>query len=185
MTSGLGTVEFNLQNTLQYHEKAVNHLAVSQDYSHLISIGAVSSSSQSHAFADKWLGDDAKVVIWSVASGERLFEAERAFNGAAIAVCWASHDTSCFVVGFATGDLHLFWSENGGKVMDSILLGSDLDLQCILVVPWYYWHIGREGSCWGYSRLPSKGPALAKRVKWLGYGPLSLHTKQINLKFHS
>ncbi len=53
MTLGSRTVEFNLQNTLQYHEKAVNHLTVSQDYSHLISISAVSSSSQSHAFADK------------------------------------------------------------------------------------------------------------------------------------
>jgi hypothetical protein len=61
-------------------------------------------------------------------------------------VCWASRDTSHFVIGFASGDLHLFWSEDGGKVTDSGLLGSDFDLQCILVVPRCYWRIGREGT---------------------------------------
>jgi hypothetical protein len=52
MTSGSGTVEFNLQNTLQCHTKPVNHLAVSQEYSRLISIGAVLVllSISSHAF---------------------------------------------------------------------------------------------------------------------------------------
>jgi hypothetical protein len=43
-------------------------------------------------------------------------------------VCWASRDTSHFVIGFASGDLYLFWSEDGGKVTDSGLLGSDFDL---------------------------------------------------------
>jgi hypothetical protein len=159
MTSGSGAVEFNLQNTLQCHTGPVNHLAVSQEYSHLISIGAVSSSSsQFHAFADKWLGDDSRVVVWSVASGEKLFVAERPFNGPATAVSWASRNTSCFVIGFASGDLYLFWSENGGKVMDSVLLGSDLNLQWILVVPRYYWRIGREGTRWGYSLRLRSGP---------------------------
>ncbi len=45
-------------------------------------------------------------------SGERLFIAERPFNGAATAVSWVSRDNSRFVVGFASGDLHLFWSES-------------------------------------------------------------------------
>jgi len=156
MTSG--TIEFNLQNTLQCHTGPVNHLAVSQEYSRLISISAVSSSFQSHAFADKWLGNDSRVVVWSVASGEKLFVAERPFNGPATAVSWASRDTSHFVIGFASGDLHLFWSENGGKVTDSVLLGSDLNLQFILVIPRYYRRIGREGTHWGYSIRLGSGP---------------------------
>ena len=64
-------------------------------------------------FVDQLLGDDSKVVVWSITSGEKLFVAERPFNGAATAVSWASRDTSRFVVGFASGDLHFFWSENG------------------------------------------------------------------------
>ena len=47
--------------------------------------------------------------------------AEHPFNGAATAVSWASRDTSRFVVGFASGDLHLFQSEDG-KVMNVICL---------------------------------------------------------------
>lgn len=60
--------------------------------------------------------------MWSVTSGEKLFQAERPFNGPATAVSWASHDTSRFVVGYANGDLHLFWSENG-KVVENLLRG--------------------------------------------------------------
>jgi len=70
--------------------------------------------SSPHAFSlRKWLGDDSRTIIWSIASGEKLFAVERPFNGPATAVSWASHDSSRFVVGFASGDLHLFWSESG------------------------------------------------------------------------
>jgi len=62
------------------------------------------------------IGDDSKAVVWAVASGEKLFVTEQPFNGAATAVSWASHDINRFVVGFASGDLHLFCSEDG-KVM--------------------------------------------------------------------
>ena len=62
------------------------------------------------------LGDDSRVIVWSVASGEKLFVVERPFNGAATAASWASHDSGRFVVGFASGDLHVFLSENE-KVM--------------------------------------------------------------------
>ena len=72
-----------------------------------------------HSFANKISGDDSKVVVWSIASGEKLFVAERPFNGAATAISWASRDTSRFVVGFASGDLHFFQSEDG-KVMKII-----------------------------------------------------------------
>jgi hypothetical protein len=65
--------------------------------------------------------------MWSVASGEKLFQAERPFNGPAMAVSWASHDTSRFVVGYANGDLHLFWSENR-KVMKKKLLQGFFNL---------------------------------------------------------
>lgn len=119
MTSGSDSIEFKLQNTLRCHTKPVNHLAISQGCSRLISIGTFSSSFQPLLSVDKHLGDDARVVVWSVTSGEKLFVAERPFNGAATAVAWASRDTSRFVVGFASGDLHLFRSENG-KVMKGI-----------------------------------------------------------------
>jgi WD40 repeat protein len=69
-----------------------------------------------HPFTNELLGDDSKVIVWSVASGEKLFVAQRPFDGAATAVSWVSRDNSRFVVGFASGDLHLFSSESG-KVM--------------------------------------------------------------------
>ena len=50
--------------------------------------------------------------MWSVTSGEKLFVAEQPFNGPATAVSWTSHNTSRFVIGFASGDLHLFCSED-------------------------------------------------------------------------
>lgn len=65
------------------------------------------------------IGDDAKAIVWAVASGEKLFTVERAFNGGATAVSWVGCDINRFVVGFASGDLHLFWSEDG-KVIENI-----------------------------------------------------------------
>ncbi|KAH9021083.1 WD40-repeat-containing domain protein [Lactarius hengduanensis] len=97
------TVEFTLQNTLRCHTKSINHLAISPDKTRLISIG-----------------DDSRTVVWSVASGEKLFAVERPFNGPATAVSWASRDNSRFVVGFASGDLHLFWSESEKSYSDNI-----------------------------------------------------------------
>jgi hypothetical protein len=47
------TVEFKLQNTLQCHTKAINHLAISADYSRLISIGTFSPSLNPRSFTDK------------------------------------------------------------------------------------------------------------------------------------
>ncbi|KAH9012574.1 WD40-repeat-containing domain protein [Lactarius pseudohatsudake] len=96
-------IEFTLQNTLRCHTKAINHLALSPDKTRLISIG-----------------DDSRVVVWSVASGERLFAVERPFNGAATAVSWASRDNSRFVVGFASGDLHLFRNESEKSYCDGL-----------------------------------------------------------------
>jgi WD40 repeat protein len=111
------TIEFTLQNTLRCHTKPINHLALSPDKTRLISIGAFPRCGSSVLrSAHEWLGDDSRIVVWSVASGERLFAVERPFNGAATAVSWASRDNSRFVVGFASGDLHLFWSE-GEKVI--------------------------------------------------------------------
>ena len=52
------------------------------------------------------------MAVWSVASGERLFVAELPFDGAAMAVSWVSCDSNHFVVGFASGDLHLFCSQS-------------------------------------------------------------------------
>jgi len=71
------------------------------------------------------LGDDSKVIIWSIASGEKLFVVERPFNGPATAATWASRDNSRFVVGFASGDLHLFMSEKE-NVMQSMIACPDL-----------------------------------------------------------
>lgn len=73
--------------------------------------------SSAYPFTKRLLGDDSKVIVWSVASGEKLFVAQRPFNGAATAASWASRDSSRFVVGFASGDLHLFSSESG-KVIE-------------------------------------------------------------------
>ena len=50
-------------------------------------------------------GDDARTAVWSIASGEKLFIVELPFNGAAMAVSWASHDCTQFVVGFCSEDL--------------------------------------------------------------------------------
>jgi WD40 repeat protein len=116
MTTSPDIIEFKLQNTLQCHIKPVNHLAVSPGYSHLISIGIFHDSLNYRLSANKILDDGSKVVVWSVTSGEKLFVTEHPFNGAATAVSWASRDTSRFVVGFASGDLHFFRSEDG-KVM--------------------------------------------------------------------
>jgi len=60
--------------------------------------------------------------MWSVASGERLFVVDRPFNGPAMAAAWVSRDNSRFVVGFASGDLHLFVSEKE-NVMQSSMIG--------------------------------------------------------------
>ena len=110
--SSSDVITFTLQNTLRCHTKAVNCLAISPDMTRFISIGALSHYSPRY-FAKEWLGDDARTVVWSASSGEKLFVAELPFNGAATAVSWASLDSSRFVVGFASGDLHLFWSQNG------------------------------------------------------------------------
>jgi hypothetical protein len=109
MSSYPSTVTFTLQNTLRCHTKAINRLAISPDKTRLISVGAFSHGLlASRYFAQKWLGDDSRTVVWSIASGEKLFEVERPFNGPATAVSWASRDSSRFVIGFASGDLHLF-----------------------------------------------------------------------------
>ncbi len=68
------------------------------------------------------LGNDSKVIVWSVASGERLFVVDRPFNGPATAVAWVSRDNSHFVVGFASGNLHFFMSEKE-NVMQSSMIG--------------------------------------------------------------
>ncbi|KAF8268031.1 WD40-repeat-containing domain protein [Lactarius quietus] len=91
MSSYPSTVTFTLQNTLRCHTKAINRLAISLDKTRLISVS-----------------DDSRTVVWSIASGEKLFEVERPFNGPATAVSWASRDSSRFVIGFTSGDLHLF-----------------------------------------------------------------------------
>ena len=65
--------------------------------------------------------------MWSVASGEKLFVVERPFNGPATAASWASRDTSRFVIGFANGDLHLFYSESG-KVIEVTFQVAYFDL---------------------------------------------------------
>ena len=117
MSTLIGTVKFVLQNTLQGHTKAVNSLCISPDKNRLISIGAFSYYDIStHLFTNELLGDDSKVIVWSIASGEKLFEAQRPFYGAATAASWVSRDSSRFVVGFATGDLHLFSSDSGKVV---------------------------------------------------------------------
>ena len=50
--------------------------------------------------------------MWSIISREKPFVAEQPFNGPATTVSWTSHNISCFVIGFASGDLHLFYSED-------------------------------------------------------------------------
>ena len=111
------TITFTLQNTLHCHTGAINRLAISPDKTCLISIGAFSHGLlASRYFAQEWLGDDSRTVLWSIASGEKLFEVEQPFNGPATAVSWASRDSSRFVIGFASGDIHLFSSE-GEKVI--------------------------------------------------------------------
>jgi WD40 repeat protein len=112
-TVNTDTVQFILQNTLRGHSKSINLLAISPDQTRLISVGEFSSISSipTRTLIDL-LGDDSRVIIWSIASGEKLFVVERPFNGPATAAAWASHDNSRFVVGFASGDLHLFKSEN-------------------------------------------------------------------------
>jgi hypothetical protein len=68
--------------------------------------------------------------VWSVASGEKLFIVERNFNGPATAASWASRDTSRFVIGFANGDLHLFYGESG-KVIKTTFPYSDLTVSTL------------------------------------------------------
>lgn len=75
------------------------------------------------AHKEDLLGDDSRVIIWSITSGEKLFAVERPFNGPATAAAWASRDNSRFVVGFASGDLHLFMSEKenvSNAIYDSV-----------------------------------------------------------------
>ena len=81
-------------------------------------------------YVDRWIGDDSRVAVWSITSGEKLFEAARPICGPAMAVSWTSSDTSHFVVGYATGDLHLFWSENG-KVMNGYVSHMILIFMCL------------------------------------------------------
>ena len=64
-------------------------------------------------------------MVWSLASGERLFAVDMPFNGPATAAAWACHDTSRFVVGFASGDVHIFISEEG-KVIQYMLACPNL-----------------------------------------------------------
>ena len=114
----IDTVEFALQNTLQGHTKPVNSLCVSPDKTRLISVSAFSHFLNQLPFTEGLLGDDSKVIVWSVLSGEKLFMAQRPFNGPATAASWVSRDSSRFVVGFASGDLHLFSSENGKVIVN-------------------------------------------------------------------
>jgi hypothetical protein len=60
-----------------------------------------------------------------MASGERLYVAEMPFNGPATAAAWAISDNSLFVVGFASGDVHLFMSDEK-EVMQSMIACPDL-----------------------------------------------------------
>ena len=121
------TVEFTLQNTLRGHSKPINVLAISPDQTRLISVGEFSyfSSIPTRRWGDL-LGDDSRVVVWSIASGERLFIAEMPFNGPATAAAWASRDNSLFIVGFASGDVHLFMSDEKKVIMQSMIACLDL-----------------------------------------------------------
>ena len=60
---------------------------------------------------------------------------ERPFNGPAMAVSWASRDNSCFVIGFASGDLHLFSSEGKKVIQVTIFRPNAISSPLCLVVP--------------------------------------------------
>jgi WD40 repeat protein len=135
----IDAVEFTLQNTLRGHTQPINFLSISPDKTRLISIGAFSYFLINPPFIKELVGDDSRVIVWSVASGEKLFVAHRPFNGAATAASWASHDGSRFVVGFAGGDLSLFVSE-GEKVIQCYMSSTQSDLHIssrIAIIPLY------------------------------------------------
>ncbi|KAH9010595.1 WD40-repeat-containing domain protein, partial [Lactarius deliciosus] len=149
-------VEFTLQNTLRCHTKSINHLAISPDKTRLISIG-----------------DDSRMVVWSVASGEKLFAVDRPFNGPAMAVSWASRDNSRFVVGFASGDLHLFWSEGEKSYSDNIgVSGGKKAVEGVVYDPIHDWIASICADSTQLWRIKGSvlAPVLSSPFEYEGYG---------------
>ena len=66
------------------------------------------------------------LFIWFITSEERLFIAEMPFNGPATAVAWASCNNSLFIVGFASGNVHLFMSNEKKVIMQSMIMCPNL-----------------------------------------------------------
>jgi WD40 repeat protein len=60
------------------------------------------------------LGDDSKLIVWSLQSGEPVQEILCRFNGAIGAICWISPESNeaSFVFGCADGSIHVYRREN-------------------------------------------------------------------------
>ncbi|TDL14215.1 WD40 repeat-like protein, partial [Rickenella mellea] len=80
------------------HEKSINCLSISPDGTMLLSGG-----------------DDAKVIIWNLATGERMQEIACIYSGQVAAVAWIklADDGLAFVQGCADGSLHVHRRDHG------------------------------------------------------------------------
>ncbi|TDL24059.1 WD40 repeat-like protein, partial [Rickenella mellea] len=85
--------QISLRHTLKGHSKGINCLSVSLDGTLLLSGG-----------------DDAKLVVWNLGTGEDIQHISCVVNGAVGAVAWITFGTvdSAFVFGCADGTLHVY-----------------------------------------------------------------------------
>jgi hypothetical protein len=60
------------------------------------------------------LGDDSKLIVWNLQTGEAVQEIFCRFNGAIGAICWFSSqpNQASFVFGCADGSIHVYRQEN-------------------------------------------------------------------------
>jgi hypothetical protein len=74
------------------------------------------------------IGDDARLAVWNLLTGEFMQEFMCRFNGAIGAICWISVEPNeaSFAFGCADGSLHVYRQEKG-SVSPPAHVPSDVD----------------------------------------------------------
>ena len=108
----------SLQFDLHHHTAAVNTLSINPEGDRLLSAGKYAHPtifSQTRANLQKYtLGNDAKVIIWILTSGEKLQVIACPFNGAVGAAVWFPSTSGLrhgFAFGCADGSIHVYTSD--------------------------------------------------------------------------
>src|SRR5215470_6735618 len=99
-----------LEHLFNAHTKAIGTLSISSDGRLLLSGGKLRRHCNTDSFT-VYVGDDARVVVWNLQTGELMQQIFCHFNGyiasSAWINIWETHELG-FVFGCADGSLHIY-----------------------------------------------------------------------------